>query len=218
MSRPHTSRSLRGLYAITPPYSPEQPWSLGQWCADCLAGGARLIQYRQKQLPQEIRQQQARELLSICRDFQVPLIINDDPVLAVAIDADGVHLGRDDVTIEKARTLLDPEKIVGVSCYNDIERALAALASGADYVAFGSVFTSSTKPQAATTSLALIGEARRRICLPIIAIGGITPENAPLVAAAGADMVAVISGLTETPEAAARRYTLAFGAPGDYKF
>ena len=184
---------LRGLYAITPsdPLLPR----LSALVSSALAGGVRLIQYRNKFAPAPLKRAQAAELLRICRAADARLIINDDLPLALEIGADGVHLGRDDGDIGAARLALGNERILGVSCYDDVDRATAAAAAGADYIAFGSVFASSTKPEATRASLELLTATKRRLRLPVAAIGGITIDNVAQVIAAGADMVAVITDL-----------------------
>lgn len=139
-------------------------------------------------------------LRTLCRARRVPLIINDDIELAVAVDADGVHLGRDDGDLSAARDRLGPGRLIGISCYNDLELARAAAAQGADYVAFGSFFVSATKPAAAPADIALLRRARRTLAVPIVAIGGITPENGRALIAAGADMLAVIRGVFATTD------------------
>lgn len=186
-------RTLEGLYALTPDL--DDTARLLQMTAQCLKGGARLLQYRNKQADENLQQQQAESLLKLCRKFSVPLIINDNPRLAAAIGADGVHLGREDGAIEAARKLLGPEKIIGVSCYSHLQSALDAQQRGADYVAFGSFFASPTKPQATPAPLALLGQAKQALRIPVVAIGGITLAHAPALIAAGADTLAVISAI-----------------------
>jgi thiamine-phosphate pyrophosphorylase len=194
--------ALRGLYAITPQDTllPR----LSSLVAMALAGGARLIQYRSKLPSSSLRRAQACELLRLCRARGAALIVNDDVDLALAIDADGVHLGRDDGDIVAARNALGPGRIVGVSCYNDLDRVEAAALAGADYLAVGSVFASATKPAATRASLQMLSETKRRFARPVAAIGGITIHNAPAAIAAGADMVAVITDLFDAMDIAAR--------------
>ena len=160
-----------------------------------LAGGVRLVQYRDKGDDRERRLAEARRLVALCHEHAARLIINDDPELARDAGADGVHLGRDDVSVAEARELLGPGALIGVSCYNQLERATAAQAAGADYIAFGSFHPSPTKPDAVRAPLGLLKRARELIHLPIVAIGGITPDNAAPIALAGADAAAVISGV-----------------------
>jgi thiamine-phosphate pyrophosphorylase len=188
---------LAGLYAITP----EDPDTsrLVERVRACLEGGARAVQYRAKSLAPEARRGQAQALVALCRGHGVPLIVNDSIELALEIGADGVHLGRDDGDTRAARTRLG-DRIIGVSCYDQPARALQAAAEGADYVAIGSVFPSSTKPGAARAPLSLLAEARSVSGLPVVAIGGITGHNAGEAIAAGADMVAVISALFDAPD------------------
>ncbi len=184
--------ALRGLYAITPD-TPNTAQLISEVRA-ALAGGAALVQYRNKLADEALRHEQAAHLLALCREFKRPLIINDDLALAVVINADGVHLGREDGEWRVARAALGPDKILGISCYNELDRAAAAVEAGADYIAFGAMFVSSTKPQAVAAPLSLLTEARA-LGRPIAAIGGITLSRAPQVIAAGADMLAVISDL-----------------------
>ncbi|RLJ68404.1 thiamine phosphate synthase [Sulfurisoma sediminicola] len=191
MSR--TNRGLRGLYAVTP--ADNLLPRLSALVGLALEGGARLVQYRNKEAPMPLKRSQAAELLRICHAHDARLIVNDDVWLAIEIGADGVHLGRDDADPVMARQALGPKRLLGVSCYDDVERAVAAEAAGADYVAIGSMFPSATKPNATRAPLELITEIKRRVKVPVAAIGGIKLENAPAVLAAGADMVAVVSDL-----------------------
>jgi thiamine-phosphate pyrophosphorylase len=201
---------ISGLYAITP----EQPDTarLTEQVRAALAGGARVVQYRGKSGDVALLHEQASELRTLCAAFGVPLIVNDSVRLADLTDADGVHLGRDDASPSEARIVLGTGKIVGVSCYNKLELALEAEANGADYVAFGSFFPSNTKPGAVAAPLELLRQAKARLHIPIVAIGGITPENAPALVEAGAAAVAVISGLFDAPDIqrAAQQYAQLF--------
>ena len=159
----------------------------------------------------------AKTLAALCADAQVTFIVNDDPEFALAAGANGVHLGRQDPSYRSARFRLGPSALIGASCYNLLERAREAIRSGCDYVAFGSFYPSPHKPEAVRASLGLLRDARRELRdagvtnLPIVAIGGISVENTGELIAAGADLVAVISGVFDCadPEAAARRYTTA---------
>jgi thiamine-phosphate pyrophosphorylase len=184
---------LRGLYAITPPdlSGVEAALASGALCA---------LQYRAKDADGHARRREAEALLVRCRAHGVPLIVNDDLELALAIGADGVHLGRDDGDLAAARARL-PGRLLGASCYDQAELAERAVAAGADYVAFGSVFPSPTKPGAVRAPLALFG---RPLGVPKVAIGGITLDNARQVIAAGADCVAVITDLFGAPDVGAR--------------
>ncbi len=189
--------ALRGLYVVTPATSDTAV--LVAAVAASLAGGARAVQYRAKNLAPGAALDQARELAKLCRAHGVPLIVNDSVELALACGADGVHLGRDDAPIATARAAL-PRGIVGASCYADPNRARDCAAAGADYVAIGSVFASRTKPGAARAPLEAIGEASRVSGLPVVAIGGIDASNAAAAIAAGAEMVAVISAVFDAPD------------------
>lgn len=202
------SPKLRGLYAITDEHLfAEKTFVDTVVCA--LAGGARIIQYRDKSHDQVKRVQQAHALRAACTQHGALLIINDDIELAKSTDADGVHLGIDDACISDARASLGAHAIIGVSCYNRFELAKRAAAEGADYVAFGSFFASPTKPGAVKADIELLRRAREQLALPVCAIGGITQENAALLVQAGADMLAVISAVFGADDitAAARRFT-----------
>ena len=205
-----------GLYAITD--SNLIPAAeLAARVAQAIAGGATVIQYREKQLAASERHRQAAELAALCRRHAVPLLINDDVELAAAVGAAGVHLGRDDTAIRTARERLGADAIIGVSCYNTLQRAHAAAAAGADYIAFGRFFPSHTKPDAVQAEPELLQQARRQLELPLVAIGGITPENGARLLATGANLLAVIHGVFGQPDAqaAAQRYTDLFEATGE---
>lgn len=201
---------INGLYAITPE-QPDTERLLSQVRA-ALSGGARVVQYRSKSQDAALLHEQASELLELCHAFDVPLIINDSLRLADLCGADGLHLGREDGSLRQARIVLGAEKAIGISCYNNLELAVQAEADGADYVAFGSFFPSLTKPGAVAAPLSLLGEAKARLSVPLVAIGGITPGNAAALVAAGADAIAVISGLFDAPDIqfAAQQYSQLF--------
>ena len=192
---------LRGLYAITDEtLIPESTFVAT--VEQALRGGAAIIQYRDKSGNEAKRLEQASALRSLCGEYNACLIINDDIGLAKAVDANGVHLGEEDVSIEQARLMLGKDAIIGASCYNQLQRAVEAQAAGADYVAFGAVFTSSTKPGACAANCELIHEAKSQLEIPVCAIGGIDKSNAAQVIDAGADMTALISGLFSEAEIA----------------
>lgn len=186
---------LRGLYAIT-------GGDLSRVEAAVGSGALCALQYRDKSAHAGRRLTEAKALARLCRLHGVPFIVNDDLELALAAQADGVHLGRDDASIAAARARW-PRGLIGASCYGRLEAAARAVAAGADYVAFGSVFASSTKPAAVRAPLELFARARG-LGVPLVAIGGITLENAPQALAAGADCLAVISDLFDAPDIAAR--------------
>lgn len=188
---------LRGLYAITP--EALDPDDLRRRVGAALDGGIAMLQYRRKA---RATLGEARELARMCRSRGARFIVNDDVELALACGADGVHLGRDDGALAAARARL-PGLLLGASCYDDPGAARAAVAAGADYVAFGSVFASPTKPHAVRAPLTLFHEAKA-LGVPVAAIGGITLENAPTVVQAGADLLAVISDLFDTDDIAGR--------------
>lgn len=187
----------RGLYLITPECADDD--LLIESVTPVLHARPALLQYRCKSLPRRQRQSQASALLAACADYGVGLIINDDLALAAEVGALGVHLGRDDASIAKARAVLGHDAVIGVSCYDDIALAERAVANGADYIAFGAFFVSPTKPQARRASLALL-RASVGFGVPRVAIGGINPDNGEALVRAGADLLAVISGVFGAPD------------------
>ena len=198
----------RGLYLVTPD---EHDTSRLITRVEAVLGSAVLLQYRNKSADRGLQLEQASALLVLCRARGVALIVNDNADIAHAIGADGVHLGEHDEPIEKVREPLGGDAIIGVSCYDDVQRAEAAANAGADYLAFGAFFASPTKPNAPRATLPLLQQSRR-FQLPLVAIGGITPDNAKAVIAAGADLIAVISGVFDAPDpaAASRAYAALF--------
>ena len=202
---------IAGLYAIADTQYLDDARLLPA-VGEAIAGGARVIQYRDKKHTVVDRARQAGELASLCRKHGALFIINDDVELAKQAQAAGVHLGREDASLAQARAQLGPQPIIGVSCYNDLARAVKAQDEGADYVAFGSFFPSRTKPQAVRAGLELLCEAKQKLHIPVVAIGGITPENGAHLLAAGADALAVIEGVFGQVDisAAAQRYTRLF--------
>ncbi len=198
---------LAGLYVLTND-EPQASDALIERVEAAIRGGARLVQYRRKGAAVELRRSEAAALRSLCHEAGVPLIINDDVALAREVGADGVHLGRHDTTLSAARTVLGARTLIGISCYASLSRAQAAVADGADYVAFGRFFPSVSKPDATAATVDLLPRARAALSVPVVAIGGITPENGAALLAAGADMLAVIHGVFGQPDitAAARRY------------
>ena len=187
------SPDIAGLYAVTPDELDDSKLIAQVHAA--LSGGAKLVQYRNKRAQLATCRRQAKALLALCRRHGAPLIVNDHAALALEIGADGVHLGSEDDSIDVARAQLGPAAIIGVSCYNELETAIKAQQAGATYVAFGSFFPSSIKPDAVHAPLTLLHDAKRELMLPVVAIGGIDHANAPQLIAAGADSVAVISAL-----------------------
>jgi thiamine-phosphate pyrophosphorylase len=187
---------LAGVYALTP--DDNLLPRLVALVESALQGGVRWVQYRNKSAPPSLRRIEASALLKVCNAYGAKLIINDDVWLAVEVGAHGAHVGRDDLPggrLETARQALGPQRILGVSCYDDLARAEAAAAAGADYIAFGSLFPSQTKPQAQRCALDVIREAKRRFSIPVVGIGGVTTQNARAALEAGVDMIAVLSGL-----------------------
>ena len=201
---------LHGIYAITDPVL----------CGDdlinnvraAIEGGIRILQYRNKQASHNVQHEEATRLLALCRQHDVLFIINDDAELAADIDADGVHLGQKDRALIEAREQLGQNKIIGISCNNRFDYALAAQQQGADYIAFGRFFSSMTKPQAPQAEIELLLRGKRELHLPIVAIGGITADNGRQLIEAGADMLAVIHGIFGQVDVrlAAQRYAELF--------
>ncbi|MEW9899086.1 thiamine phosphate synthase [Chitinivorax sp. PXF-14] len=189
---------IEGIYAITPDTS-DTARLLAQVSA-VLSGGVKVMQYRNKSDDADLRFSQAGQIKQLCDRYAVPLIINDDVELALAIDAAGVHLGEQDGSLQSARLRLGPHKLLGASCYASLALAERALSNGADHVAFGAVFPSITKPLVRRATLDLIAQARRQLSAPIVAIGGITAENGSSVVDAGADALAVISSLFDAAD------------------
>lgn len=205
-----TKNNLKGLYVITDDQlSGEHLLSHVQ---QALAGGARLVQYRSKTGSEAAREHTARAVLELCRAQRVALLINDDIELAEKIGADGVHLGQDDGRVSTARKRLGNGAIIGVTCHASLQLAQTAEKEGASYVAFGRFYDSNTKPEAPPADLSILREAKAALDIPICAIGGITPDNAPALLEAGADMLAVIHGVFGQPdvETATRDYAKLF--------
>ena len=209
-----TSVTLAGLYVIADT-SLIDAARLVDSVALAIAGGAHVIQYRDKAGDRESRLRQATALARLCENHHVPLIINDDPKLAADVGAAGVHLGRTDPSLTKIRRRLGSQAIIGISCYNQIELALAAEAEGANYVAFGSFYSSTTKPKVVRALPELLQTAKQQLNIPVVAIGGITPENGAALINAGADSLAVIQGVFKQADIrqAAYHYALLFSRP-----
>ncbi|MEW5972283.1 MAG: thiamine phosphate synthase [Pseudomonadota bacterium] len=209
----HKREALRGLYVITDTaLIPDDRFA--ERVEAALRGGARIVQYRDKRHDAELRLGLATEMVRLCRAHGALSIINDDVDLAARVGADGVHVGREDAALAHARNRLGQGAVIGVSCYNRLELALEAAAHGADYVAFGRFFPSRVKPEAVPASMDLLREARKKLSLPLCAIGGITADHAAPLVEAGADMLAVISDVFAAAdvEAAARRYAPLFNS------
>lgn len=200
-------RPFRGLYAITPDGLGKA--DLLRRAEAALRGGTSVVQYREKSRARADQFHIANELASLCREFGAWFIVNDDPMLAKSVNADGVHLGASDAEVASARDLLGQDGLIGVSCYDDFSRATQAMAMGANYVAFGSVFASPTKPNAVRAPLELFTRCRQELGIPSCAIGGITVDTAPQIFSAGADLLAVITDLfgSDDIEGRAREFT-----------
>jgi thiamine-phosphate pyrophosphorylase len=184
----------RGLYAITPECEGQV---LDDFAQGALEGGAVMVQYRAKDKPAHILMDNAIRLAALCRNHGALLIINDFCELCLPSQAAGVHLGKDDLSVAKARALLGADVLIGASAYNELDRALALEQAGADYVALGSFYPSPTKPQAVRATPALLEEARQALAGPLCVIGGIGIAEAGALAALGADLIAVSSGLLQ---------------------
>lgn len=199
MNRPFTW-PRRGVYLVTPDEADTA--RLRERLLPALAAGPALLQYRNKAASAALRREQVAMLLPLCRAAGVPLLVNDDWRLAAELGADGAHLGEDDGDIAQARAALGPDAVLGASCYNTLEPARRAAAAGASYLAFGAFFPSGTKPLARRADVSLLADSAG-LGLPRVAIGGVTPDNARSLVAAGADLVAVIGGVFDAPDPAA---------------
>mgnify|MGYP001562802172 FL=1 len=204
------SQEISGLYAITPDL--ENTNDLLNKVQQALEGRVQLIQYRNKLANEILRRKQAKLLLQLCREYGIPLIINDHLDLAIEIDADGLHVGQDDISVTKARNQFGQDKIIGASCYNNLNLAVQAEKEGADYVAFGAFFSSLTKPNTISVTMDLVDQAKKKISLPIVAIGGIKLANARTVIQGGCAAVAVCNDLfhTENIKTTATQYSQLF--------
>jgi len=192
-------QKLYGLYAITDEkLMPVNNFNL--MAETVLRAGVRIIQYRDKSTDKAKRLKQATELRRLCTEFGATFIINDDIELTLQSNADGIHIGKDDASIIETRQLLGDDKIIGVSCYNDATLAETAIKNGADYIAFGSFFGSSIKPDAPKATPDLIRFIKNKYHTPVCCIGGITTENCNELLKEQADMLAVISDIFSSPQ------------------
>ena len=203
---------IRGLYAVTPDEADTD--LLVAKVEAALQGGISVLQYRNKLANHKLQTQQVRAILPLCRQYEVPLIINDSVKLCLTLDADGVHIGADDGNLKEIRARVGKDKIIGASCYNRFDLALAAQQAGADYVAFGACFASTTKPKAPVANLNLFSQARAQLTIPAVAIGGINLDNAIKVISAGAHSLAVINAIFNVPDvkSSTQQFTQLFSA------
>ena len=192
------STAIRGLYAITPDST--NTVNLLSMTEQVLTGGATVVQYRNKIVDAAVRQEQAYLRAQLCKKHKALLIINDHVDLVLAVGANGVHMGQDDGCISEARNRLGVKRIIGVSCYNQLNLAIDASQQGADYVAFGAFFASSTKPDAVTASTDLLCKAKQKLMVPIVTIGGITLTNAATLIDQGGDAIAVSNALFDSQD------------------
>ncbi|HQV88087.1 MAG TPA: thiamine phosphate synthase [Nitrosomonas sp.] len=205
-----SSLKISGPYAITPDLN--QTNDLLNKTRQVLEGGVKLVQYRNKSANESLRREQAKLLLSLCREHNALLIINDHLEIAIEIDADGVHVGKNDVSVSAAKNQLGQNKIVGTSCYNQLDLAMQAQKDGADYIAFGAFFSSLTKPNAVSVSISLVNQAQKALSIPIVGIGGIQLTNARTVIQSGCAAIAVCHDLfqAENIKATAEHYVQLF--------
>lgn len=205
-----SSLKISGLYAITPDLNHTN--DLLNKTRQVLEGGVKLVQYRNKSANDSLRREQAKLLLPLCREHNALLIINDHLEIAIEIDADGVHVGKNDVPVSAAKNLLGHNKIVGTSCYNQLGLAKQAQKDGADYIAFGAFFSSLTKPNAVSVSISLVNQAQKALSIPIVGIGGIQLTNARTVIQSGCAAIAVCHDLfqAENIKATAEHYVQLF--------
>lgn len=192
----------RGLYAITD--DALLAHRLLPAVQAALSGGCRWVQYRSKSADAQQRLHEAAQLVELCRAHNASLLINDDVALAKAVGAAGVHLGQTDMPLLEARRILGARAIIGVTCHNSLALAQTAQQNGADYVAFGRFFSSQTKQSAPPADLSVLRAAKVQLAIPVVAIGGITLDNAPSVLQAGADMLAVVGDLFSAQNITAR--------------
>ena len=185
--------AVSGLYAITPDMA--DTGQLYDAVHQALAGGVNWLQYRNKAADSRLRRVQAAEIHLLCKHFQVPLIVNDHLDLAMEIDAEGLHVGGDDISPVMARCYFGRDKIIGISCYNQLNRAIEAEEAGADYVAFGAFYPSMTKTGTYQAPIELLTAAKKKLGIPVVAIGGIDLDNAGMLIASGCDAVAVSQAL-----------------------
>lgn len=201
---------MKGLYLVTPDWDDtDQLLSITE---SALKAGVALLQYRHKTATEALRRLQATALRDLCRQYKVPFIINDHLALCEEIDADGVHVGGTDATVAAVRSVMGPNKIVGASCYGDLQRAHDAAAAGASYVAFGGFYPSRVKKYEVSTPIDIVSRAKTSLAVPVCVIGGMTPENAAPLVAEGSDMVAAISSIYqhEQPALAATAFVKLF--------
>lgn len=193
------SPQLRGVYAITDENLLAGPALLSA-AEEALRAGLALLQYRNKSADWKSKCVEAAQLAQLCRQYETPLLINDDVALCLEIGADGVHLGQTDGKLIEARQRLGDSAIIGITCHSDLSLAQRAEAASADYVAFGRFFPSLTKPNAPPASIEVLQQAKAQLTIPIVAIGGINAENGQALVTAGADMLAVIHTLFASPD------------------
>jgi thiamine-phosphate pyrophosphorylase len=190
--------SMKGLYLVTPDWDDTD--RLLDATHRALEAGAVLVQYRHKTAGAALRAEQAAALLALCRRHGRPLVVNDHVELCMRLDADGVHVGGTDAKPADVRALLGPDKIVGVSCYGQLDLAVKAQASGASYVAFGGFYPSRVKVYEVSTPLHIVAQAKAQLTVPVVVIGGMTVDNARPLVTLGADMVAAISSVYLAPD------------------
>lgn len=201
---------LHGLYLVTPDWDDTR--KLLEATELALKGGIALLQYRHKTADAAQRQEQAECLQALCRSYQVPFIINDHVDLCMSLDADGIHVGGTDKSVAEVRKLIGPDKILGSSCYGDLQLALSAQAAGASYVAFGGFYPSKVKKYPVTTPPTIVSDWKAQGKVPSVVIGGMTKENSASLVQNGADMVAAISSvyLAGDPQRAVQEFNALF--------
>lgn len=198
---------MKGLYIVTPDW--DDTAKLVDVTEKAIKGGTKIVQYRHKTATPELRREQAKALQAVCKRYKVPFIINDHVDLAMELDADGIHVGESDEAVAAVRSRVGPKKIVGASCYGDMDLVRKAHKAGASYIAFGGFYPSRIKKYPVTTELDIVKQMKQEIPeLPSCAIGGIDHENAVPLVARGVDMICVISSVyfADDPEAAARKF------------
>ena len=192
---------MKGLYLVTPDWDDTE--ALIKATEMALTVGVGLLQYRHKTASGELRLEQASALLKLCRQLNVPFIVNDHIDLCLKLDADGIHVGGTDASVAVVRTLIGKDKILGASCYGDFALAEQAQIAGASYVAFGGFYPSRVKKYEVSTPASIVSKAKSELTVPVCVIGGMTPENAKPLVREGADMVAAISSVYSAADIAA---------------
>lgn len=210
MSQTHPANRICQIYLLTPPVIDDTAQFCAQLAQVLQDGHIAVVQIRLKDLDDSAFIQVAAPIIEVCKDADVSVLINDRPDLAVQLGADGAHIGQSDMDYFSSRDVLGGDAIIGVTCHNSKELAFKAANAGADYVAFGAFFETQTKTAQHRAQLEILLWWNEAVEIPSVAIGGITVSNAAQVIAAGADFIAVTSGIWDHPagpRAAAKQFS-----------